>query len=116
MLRGFTLLEMLVTVLAMSTLLLLAAPNLHLFQQKHKIVQLASELQGFLIQAKSEAVFMNQDLWAHIALDSNPSRTGGWTIRLTNSDVDARGEVIQVLNGAKFNGVTVFSNYVSNQI
>ncbi len=116
MLRGFTLLEMLVTILAMSTLLLIAAPSFHLFQQKHKIVQLASELQGFLIQAKSEAVFMNQDLWAHIELDSNPSHTGGWTIRLTNSDVDGRGKVIQVFNGAKFTGVAVFSNYVSNQI
>ncbi len=116
MLRGFTLLEMLVTILAMSTLLLLAVPSFHLFQKKHKIVRLASELQGFLIQAKSEAVFMNQDLWAHIELDNNPSHTGGWTIRLTNSDVDGRGKVIQLLNGAKFDGVAVLSNYVSNQI
>ncbi len=116
MLRGFTLLEMLVTILAMSTLLLFAAPDLRLFQQKQKIVQLASELQGFLLQAKSEAVFLNQDLWAHIDLDSNPTHNGQWTIRLTNSDIDGRGKVIQVLNGAKFHGVAVFSNYVSNQI
>ena len=37
MLRGFTLLEMLITVLVMVSLLFWAAPNMHQFQQKNKI-------------------------------------------------------------------------------
>jgi len=116
MLRGFTLLEMLITVLVMVSLLFWAAPNMHQFQQKNKIVQLASDLQGFLFQAKSEAVLRNQDLWAHIRMDANPSSTGNWSIRLTDTDIDGGGESIQVLSGQKYHGVTLVSGYVSNQI
>ncbi len=116
MLRGFTLLEMLITISVMSLLLAFAAPNLYLYQQKHKIMNLASELQGFLIQAKSEAVFRNQDLWAHIDLDSNPSLTGNWSIRVTDSETPGAGETIQVMSGAKYRNILVESGYVSNQI
>ncbi len=116
MLRGFTLLEMVITVSIMSVLLAFAAPNLYLYQQKHKIMNLASELQGFLIQAKSEAVFRNKDLWAHIEMDSNPTSTGKWSIRLTDSESLGAGETIQVMAGDKYRNILFQSNYMSNQI
>jgi len=116
MLRGFTLLEMLIAVVVMSTLLFVAAPNLYLFQQKHKIVQLASELQGFLIQAKSEAIYRNKDLWAHIEMDNNPSLTGDWSIRLTNSELSGVGDTIQIMSGDKYRNIQFESGYVSDQI
>ncbi len=116
MLRGFTLLELLITILVMSVLLLWATPKFLVFQQKSRLIELTSELQGFLIQAKSEAVFRNQDLWAHIRLDTNPSSTGDWSIRLTDTDVDGSGRSIQILSGKRYQGVSLFSDYISNQI
>ncbi|WP_462053007.1 pilus assembly FimT family protein, partial [Vibrio cholerae] len=64
--RGFTLLELLITVAVLTALLLFAAPNFSKVNQQAKVVNLANELQGFLIQAKSEAVLRNQSLWVHI--------------------------------------------------
>lgn len=116
MLRGFTLLELLITVLILSGLLFWGIPKFQHFQQQNKIVQLASELQGFLIQAKSEAVYRNQDLWAHVRLDTNPSSSGDWSIRLTNTDVDGGGTSILTLSGNKYRGIHFFSDYVSDQI
>lgn len=116
MLRGFTLLEMLITISVMSVLLAFAAPNLYLYQQKHKIMNLASELHGFLVQAKSEAVFRNADLWAHIEMDSNPTVTGKWSIRVTDSETLGAGETIQVMTGDRYRNIFFQSNYLSNQI
>jgi len=116
MLRGFTLLEMLITISIMSVLLAFAAPNLYLYQQKHKIRNLASEIHGFLVQAKSEAVFRNKDLWAHIEMDSNPTVTGMWSIRVTDSETSGVGETIQVMAGDKYRNIHFQSNYLSNQI
>lgn len=116
MLRGFTLLEMVISVSIMTVLLAFVAPNLYRYQQKQKIMNLASELQGFLIQAKSEAVFRNQDLWAHIGLSSDPARPELWEIRLTDSDQNHQGQTIQLLSGEKYRDIVVSSGYSSNQI
>lgn len=116
MLRGFTLLEMIITISIMTVLLAFVAPNLYRYQQKQKIINLASELQGFLIQAKSEAVFRNQDLWAHIGLSSDPARPELWEIRLTDSEQNNQGQTIQLMSGEKYRDVVISSGYSSNQI
>ncbi|WP_165310526.1 GspH/FimT family pseudopilin [Vibrio ziniensis] len=114
--RGFTLLEMMLTMAVLTILLSASIPNFYQFQQRQKIKALAQELHGFLIQAKSEAVYRNTDLWAHIRFDSNPTFTGDWEIRLTNSDKDTQGETIQLLNGNRYRDVIFSSSYLSNQI
>ncbi len=116
MLRGFTLLEMLVTISVMSALLFFAAPNLYTYQKKQTIVRLASELQGFFVQAKSEAIFRNKDLWAHIELDRNPTISGRWTIRLTESQNVNSGETIQIMSGKNYRNILFGSNYPLNRV
>ncbi|WP_172561966.1 GspH/FimT family pseudopilin [Vibrio furnissii] len=116
MVRGFTLLELLITVAVLSAMLVFAAPNFQRFSQQHQMQTLASELQGFLQQAKSEAVFRNQDLWAHIVMDSNPSSTGLWQIILNDSDSVSAGSALLVMSGQPFRHIKVTSNFSSDQV
>ncbi|MBE3952278.1 prepilin-type N-terminal cleavage/methylation domain-containing protein [Vibrio parahaemolyticus] len=80
--RGFTLLELLITVAFLVVLLLFGAPSFSKVSQKTKMANLANELHGFLIQAKSESVLRNQDLWVHI--QGLPSSTGNWKLTLSS--------------------------------
>ncbi|QIL86050.1 prepilin-type N-terminal cleavage/methylation domain-containing protein [Vibrio sp. HDW18] len=108
--RGFTLLELLITVAVLTTLLLFAAPNFSQINQQSKMVNLANELQGFLIQAKSEAVLRNQNLWVH--MQGLPSATGDWVLRLASVEGVAditEHNTLAVLQGARYRNVLVSS-------
>ncbi|MGY5784569.1 GspH/FimT family pseudopilin [Vibrio chemaguriensis] len=113
--RGFTLLELLITVAVLSIILAFAAPSFQNVFETNKMQRLAEELHGFMIQAKSEAVFRNQDLWAHIDVASDPVDTGEWSIALTDSSVSG-GAVILVLSGKPFRDITFDPDYSSQQI
>ena len=92
MTRGFTLLELLITVSVLSILIATAAPSFSSVTQTVKMQRLASELNGFLIQAKSESVKRNQDLWVHFSMEKNEVQsTGDWTIWLKPTE-DLSGE------------------------
>ncbi|MGL4828504.1 MAG: GspH/FimT family pseudopilin [Vibrio sp.] len=108
--RGFTLLELLITIAVLTTMLLFAAPNFFKVSQQTKQVSLANELQGFLIQAKSESVLRNQDLWIHI--QGFPSSTGNWKLILTTvSDV---GGITDANTVAELQGDRYRNIWVSN--
>ncbi len=113
--RGFTLLEMVITISVLSILLAFTAPSFRNINETNKMQRLAGELHGFMIQAKSEAVFRNQDLWAHINLASDPIDTGEWSITLTNSDVSG-GVPILFFSGSSFDNITFDPDYSSQQI
>ena len=65
--RGFTFIELLLTLLVVSTLLAVAAPSFERLYESRQARRLAAEFQGFFVQARSEAVMRNQDLWIHYA-------------------------------------------------
>lgn len=113
--RGFTLLELLITVSVLSIVLAAAAPSFKNVIETNKMQRLADELHGFMIQAKSEAVFRNQDLWAHIDVASDPVDTGEWSITLTDSVVPG-GNPILFLSGSPYTHITFDPDYTSQQI
>lgn len=61
--RGFSLIELLITVAVMVILMLAAAPSMGNLNEKAKVQRLAEELSGFLVQARSEAVMLNKPLY-----------------------------------------------------
>lgn len=108
--RGFTLLELLITVAVLTALLLFVAPSFSKVSQKTKMANLANELQGFLIQAKSESVLRNQDLWVHI--QGFPSSTGSWKLILASvPDVTAitSANTVAELQGKRYRNLVVSS-------
>ncbi|NMU81532.1 general secretion pathway protein GspH, partial [Vibrio parahaemolyticus] len=82
--------------------------------QHMKIVNLANELQGLLIQAKSESVMRNQDFWVHI--QGLPSSTGSWKLTLSSvsnvTDITSMNTVAE-LQGHLYRGLVVSSNITS---
>lgn len=114
--RGFTLLELVITLTVLGVLLATAAPNFSAMVREAQIRRFASELHNYLIQAKSEAVWRNQSLWAHISLATNPSPTGQWTLTLTDSDTNNTGTELLVLSSSAYRHIVLFSGYTSDQI
>ncbi|MFA0569485.1 Tfp pilus assembly protein FimT/FimU [Vibrio gallaecicus] len=111
--RGFTFLELLITISVLSILLAVAAPSFSSVSETVKMQRLATELNGFMIQAKSEAVMRNEELFVHFSFaDDNPQSTGVWEINLK----DASNNVLLFLDGSPFNNLTVSHRYSSQKI
>ncbi|WP_373941485.1 GspH/FimT family pseudopilin [Vibrio chagasii] len=116
MTRGFTLLELLITVSVLSILIATAAPSFSSVTQSVKMQRLAGELNGFLIQAKSESVKRNQDLWVHFSTAKNEVQsTGDWTVWLKPTE-DLTGETLLQLSGGAFRDVSFSHNYTGERI
>jgi type IV fimbrial biogenesis protein FimT len=85
--RGFTLIELMITISLMSILLALAIPSYQRFIQKARIDTEATNLQSFLMSARGEAIKRGQNIWI-----SNGNL--GWTGALT-AFVDNNGNRTQ---------------------
>lgn len=115
--RGFTLLELLITVVVLTVLLLFASPNFSKVSHQTKAVNLANEIHGFLIQAKSEAVLRNQDLWVHI--DGLPASDGKWTLSLStasSSSAVSSANTLAVFDGRRYRNVWVSNTGTLNTL
>ncbi|OLQ87214.1 type IV pilin [Vibrio ponticus] len=109
--RGFNLLELTITLVFLSVMLGLAKPSYQALLNRVKMKRLASELSGFVIQAKSEAVLRNQRLYAHFSFSAASLQDNGdWYIQLTDSSA-AGGERVLYLSGEGFLGLAVTHNY-----
>jgi type IV fimbrial biogenesis protein FimT len=82
--RGLTLIELLISLLVMSVLLAVAAPAFDGVYQSYRAKRLASEFLGFFVQARSEAVMRNQNLWIHYAEQGGDS-SNGWVLALRDN-------------------------------
>ncbi|WP_029805377.1 pilus assembly FimT family protein, partial [Vibrio parahaemolyticus] len=105
--RGFTLLELMITVAVLSIILAFAAPSFSRVSQTVQMQRLATELVGFLSQSKSEAVVRNKKLYVHFSMNKgNVVSQGAWSITLTDAESGA-GNVILHLSGTQFSELSV---------
>ncbi|EMH3445956.1 GspH/FimT family pseudopilin [Vibrio harveyi] len=114
--RGFTLLELLITIAVLSVLLTAAAPSFQNVFETNKMQRLANELHGFVIQGKSEAVLRRERLWAHLSMSGGSSSDGNWRIELTDNSSEGAGTVLFSFSGAPYKGIVVTPSYASDQI
>ncbi|EKO3848209.1 GspH/FimT family pseudopilin [Vibrio harveyi] len=114
--RGFTLLELLITIAVLSVLLTAAAPSFQNVFETNKMQRLANELHGFVIQGKSEAVLRRERLWAHLIMSGGSSSDGNWHIELTDNSSEGAGTVLFSFSGAPYKGIVVTPSYASDQI
>lgn len=115
--RGFSLLELVLALSLMIGLFTSVIPSFLRVAETAEMKRLAAELTGFIHQAKSEAVFRNQTLYAHITFAKDSDYTQpDWRITLTDSNVTGAGTILSILNGYDFDGLTVRHSYTSEQI
>ena len=114
--RGFTLLELLITVSVLSILLAAVAPRFSRVSQTVQMQGLATELFGFLNQSRSEAVMRNKKLYVHFSMDKdNTINEGNWSLNLTDSSV-AGGTSILHLSGSPYSELSINHNYDAKYI
>ena len=118
MARGFTLIEMLISIVVLAILLAAAVPSFRGSSEKAKMQRLAEELQGFFIQTKSEAVLRNQNLYLHFVQDGTP--TGGeWALVTNTSSATpsdrhaAKSNALMYLEGDPFKGISTSSSILN---
>jgi prepilin-type N-terminal cleavage/methylation domain-containing protein len=120
--NGFTLIEMMITLVVVAVLLAVVAPSFNDFFVKNRLKQAAEEIYGLMAKAKAETVTRNMDLTLNV--DS-----GAWCVGYaaaagcTCSPVPAPDDVgacavpvgspavnvLQVIDGADFTDVNVTS-------
>ncbi len=115
MTRGFTLLELLVSIAVMALVVGLSTPNFSSVSTQTQMTSLASSLQSFLYQAKSEAIFRNQDLWAHFIMPESHKQQSEWLIELTDSERQG-GTVLMTFSGAPYRQIKLSPDFSANQI
>lgn len=114
--RGFTLIELVITLAIMALLLFSAAPNFAPLTINSQMIAFTDQLSAFLGHARSEAIWRNQDLWAHFSFSSSPTPAENWVVTLTDSVEADSGEVISVWHGSSFGNLMVTWTYSGNKI
>jgi len=114
--RGFTLLELLISLAVLVCMLAVAVPSFRSLNLGSQMVRAASELSGFLNQARSEAIKRNRDLWAHFSFDSYPALAHEWKLTLTDSETAGAGNTLLVLQGSVFKSLKLDWNYTADKI
>lgn len=118
MVRGFTLLELLLSISVLAVLVSLAVPAFGRLTGTQEMTALAVELQSFITLSKSEAARRNQDMWAHIVFhpsdDSEEPRQ--WQIILTDGESLAASRKLQVIQGRRYSQLVLYSEYTADQI
>ena len=115
--RGFTLIELLITICVLSVLLIFAAPSFSNLFESSRMKTAQDELVGFVIMAKSEAVFRNAPAYLHFRdlANVNPEERC-IVLSLSDSISDCTTNVIYTLNGRVFDGLTLDQTYPQNVI
>lgn len=110
--RGFTLIEMLISLIVLAVLLSTAIPSFSGLNEKLKMQRLAGELQAFFMQAKSEAVLRNQHVYLHFIQDGELD-SGEWALIISDSLTIpqnrnvAKKNTLMYLDGSPFKGVSI---------
>jgi type IV fimbrial biogenesis protein FimT len=85
MTRGFTLLEMLITLFILSILMTVSVPSYRKISQRYEMRQTAQALVGIFNQARSEALLTQQDLWIHFYTHPQGSQFG-WNLSIHSDE------------------------------
>ncbi|MGF1778207.1 GspH/FimT family pseudopilin [Vibrio nomapromontoriensis] len=115
MVRGFTLLELMISVFVMMILMLSVAPSFSGLSKEVKVERAAAEIYGLLMQTKAEAIMRNEPLWSHFNHLPQGAEDGSWSISVTNSSTTS-GTTFLALSGLPYQNVHMHLNHNSKQI
>ncbi len=115
--RGFTLIDLLITICVLSVLLISAVPSFSRLFESSRMNTFQDELMGFVIMAKSEAVLRNVPTYIHFRDLANVNADELCIVlSLADSITDCTSNVIYTLHGLVFEGLTLEQTYPQNVI
>ncbi|MCD9481460.1 GspH/FimT family pseudopilin [Photobacterium phosphoreum] len=109
--RGFTLLELVFTVVIMGILIAMAAPSFNGLIESNKIKRLATEIEWLLVQAKSEAVMRGGEVYVNAPFVLGTRINNNWCV-FTSTDASKKScddidtDSLSSIDSANFSGVT----------
>ena len=113
--KGFSLLELLITLAVVVVLISAAAPSFDSIVETNKVKRLATEIEWLMVQAKSEAVMRGENVTVDIVGIAISSATGtdpDWQIQAKTS---IGNEVIARVSGEQFPKISLYRTFtVSN--
>lgn len=118
MVRGFSLIELLITVVIVLILIAATGPDFSRVREQQSMRSLAAQLQGFIHYAKAQAVLRRQNLWGHIELgpDQSDRQTLSWRLTLSDSDTAGAGEPLMSIGSDAFRAIGLRSTFPRNRI
>lgn len=114
--KGFSLLELLITLAVIVVLICAAAPSFESKIENNKVKRLATEIELLMVQAKSEAVMRGENITVDIKGISIDSATGtepNWRIQAKTS---IGNEVIAGVDGEQFANVSLYTTFTANNV
>jgi len=116
--KGFTLIEMMIVVVVVAILAAIAVPGFNDFVAKNRVKSATEDIYGLILQAKSEAPIRDANISVNTNTGATPWCVGFATAancnctNTTSCVVPVAGtNVVQVVNGTDYNGVTIAENF-----
>lgn len=103
--RGFTLLELVFSVVIIGILITMAGPSFNGLIESNKAKRLATEIEWLLVQAKSEAVMRGVEVYVESSAPNLLSRSmAPWSIR---AELDSGTTVFSTIESGSFSSVVM---------
>ena len=110
--KGFTLIELMITVAIAAVLLLVAIPSLNSFQRNAELTSIANKVIGSISAARGEAMKRGMNAVV-VPLDNGSSWSAGWAAfvdKANNQTYDSSATGIVAIQEAIPSGITVVGN------
>ncbi len=112
--RGFTLLELIITLSVMMILVGAAAPSFSKIIEENEIRRLATEIEWLLVQAKSEAVMRSNPVMVKVTnITGTPNVSSDWLIE---ASVSGGSTVISRVVGSQFPKLKISKRFNTDTI
>ncbi|PSU16350.1 GspH/FimT family pseudopilin [Photobacterium kishitanii] len=110
--NGFTLLELIISIIILAIVLTAAAPSFHHLIARNKMERTVTELKGLFIAAKSEAVMRNKQVYLHtVGLPDSKTYTDDWcviaTTEPTANSCTTNNNTLYIVDGHSPSGLNI---------
>ncbi|MGR5095155.1 pilus assembly FimT family protein [Vibrio maritimus] len=118
MVRGFTLLELIIAIVVSGIILMAMVPAFTNTAKSKKVERAVLELYGIIVHTQAESILRNEPLWLHFEGLPEGASNGDWSAVVANSESLTGTDTNRLftLSGAPFDGITLQVNFNGEQL